>query len=163
MRKLLIAVGVVAAVMVGFLLLGYSQLSDFQDGITAYNQGDYGTASKEFRVFASRGLDRAQNNLGVMYDKGQGVTQDYKEAVKWYRKAAEQGIAPAQMNLGRMYLIGRGVTPDNVHAYMWFNIVIANGYEKLRKSRDIAEKPMTSAQIAEAQKLAREWMAKHQK
>ena len=103
MRKLLIAVGVVAAVVVGFLLLGYSQLSDFQDGTTAYNQGDYATALKEFRVFANRGLDRAQNNLGVMYDKGQGVTQDYKEAVKWYRKAAEQGIAPAQMNLGRMY------------------------------------------------------------
>ena len=94
MRKLLIAVGVVAAVMVGFLLLGYSQLSDLQDGITAYNQGDYATALKEFRVFASRGLDRAQHNLGVMYDKGQGVTQDYKgkQRMKWYvlRKAAEQ-------------------------------------------------------------------------
>ena len=98
-----------------------------------------------------------------MYSAGRGVTQDYKEAVKWWRKAAVQGIAPAQMNLGRMYLIGRGVTPDNVHAYMWFNIVIANGYEKLRKSRDIAEKRMTASQIAEAQKLAREWMAKHQK
>tara|TARA_Y100000588_G_C13824654_1_gene740888 strand:+ start:510 stop:737 length:228 start_codon:yes stop_codon:yes gene_type:complete len=30
--------------------------------------------------------------LGVMYDKGKGVTQDYQEAMKWYRKAAEQGF-----------------------------------------------------------------------
>jgi len=35
----------------------------------------------------------AQYNLGVMYAKGQGVTQDNVQAVAWYRKAAEQGEA----------------------------------------------------------------------
>ena len=37
---------------------------------------------------AEKGNVVAQNNLGVMYEKGQGVEQDDKEAVKWYRKAA---------------------------------------------------------------------------
>ena len=124
---------------------------------------DYKEAVKWYWKAAEQGFAPAQHNLGLMYSAGRGVTQDYKEAVKWWRKAAVQGTAPAQMNLGRMYLIGRGVTPDNVHAYMWLNIVIANGYEKLRKSRDISEKRMTASQIAEAQELAREWMAKHQK
>jgi len=38
----------------------------------------------------TRGDALAQNNLGVMYENGQGVPQDYKEAVKWYTKAAEE-------------------------------------------------------------------------
>jgi len=39
------------------------------------------------------GNGRAQNMLGIMYSRGQGVRQDFAEAVKWYRKAAEQGLA----------------------------------------------------------------------
>ena len=45
----------------------------------------------------------AQVRLGVMYDYGEGVSEDDAEAVRWYRKAAEQGDAGAQHNLGVMY------------------------------------------------------------
>ena len=45
----------------------------------------------------------AQYNLGVMYDQGDGVTEDHAEALRWYRLAAEQGHAEAQFNLGVMY------------------------------------------------------------
>ena len=38
--------------------------------------------------------------LVVMYDGGEGVTQDKEKAVQWYQKAAEQGHADAQYNLG---------------------------------------------------------------
>jgi TPR repeat protein len=31
----------------------------------------------------------AQLLLGIMYEGGQGVSQDYAEALKWYRKAAK--------------------------------------------------------------------------
>jgi TPR repeat protein len=41
---------------------------------------------------AEQGDDSAQYNLGVMYEKGQGVLQDYEESVKWYRKAARKGV-----------------------------------------------------------------------
>ncbi len=51
----------------------------------------------------------AQNDLGFMYENGQGVPQDYAEAVGWFRKAAEQGYANAQYNLGNMYRNGHGV------------------------------------------------------
>src|SRR5271155_3469828 len=53
-----------------------------------------------YRLAASRGDATSQNNLGAIYDKGNGVAQDYVEAVKWYRKAADQGFAQAQANLG---------------------------------------------------------------
>ena len=55
----------------------------------------------------------AQFNLGLMYDKGEGVPQDDAEAVRWYRLAAEQGHAEAQANLGWMYDAGRGVPQDD--------------------------------------------------
>ncbi len=37
----------------------------------------------------------AQNNLGYMYDKGQGVPQNYIQAYKWITLAAAQGYARA--------------------------------------------------------------------
>jgi TPR repeat protein len=39
---------------------------------------------------AEQGDAEAQNNLGLMYYEGEGVSQDYMEAAKWYRLAAEQ-------------------------------------------------------------------------
>jgi TPR repeat protein len=81
--------------------------------------------------------------------------------VKWYRKAAEQGAAKAQNNLGGMYGNGKGVPQDYVQAHKWYDIAGANGYELGTSNRDIAAQRMTPAQIAEAQKLAKEWMEKH--
>ena len=72
---------------------------DLQDGRDAYHRKDYKTAYKLLAPLAERGHAGAQNNLGVMYSKGQGVPQDDKEATKWWRLAAEQEFAPAQYNL----------------------------------------------------------------
>ncbi len=60
------------------------------EGVGAFNRGDYATALREYRPLAKQGNAIAQNNLGVMNDIGKGVPQDYAEAMKWYRKAAEQ-------------------------------------------------------------------------
>jgi TPR repeat protein len=57
----------------------------------------------------------AQYNLGVLYDKGRGVSQDYAEAARWYRLAADQEHAWAQYNLGVLYREGHGV-PRATHA-----------------------------------------------
>ncbi len=103
------------------------------------------------------GVCDAQCILGDMYDLGEGVPQDDVEAVKWYRKAAEQGHAEAQHNLGIMYDLGKGVPEDKVLAYMWRNISAASGHEKAKKSKEIVSRKMTQEQIAEAQKLSREW------
>jgi TPR repeat protein len=57
-----------------------------------------------------------------------------------------------------MYINGQGVLQDYVMAHMYWNIAAVSGYKDAIKSRGIVEKKMTSSQIAEAQKLAREWM-----
>ncbi len=111
---------------------------------------------------AAQGHANAQNNLGRMCADGRGVPQNYAEAVKWYRKAAEQGFAPARYNLGVMYSKGERMPKDYVSAHIWFNLAAAQGHEDAQRSRDILAKRMTLVQIAEAQRMAGEWMAKHQ-
>lgn len=91
-----------------------------EDGWSAYNSSDYATALKLWRPLAEQGSAPAQHNLGVMYDRSQGVPQDYAEAVKWYRLAADQGDAKAQSKLGLMYANGRGVPLVNAEAVKWY-------------------------------------------
>lgn len=114
-------------------------------------------ALKWYRLAADRGDPAAQFNLGVMYDKGDGVPKDYKEAIQWYRLAADQGTPSAQLNLGFMYDKGIGVPQNYVQAYMWYSLAGASGSAKGPNNRDLIAPKMTPAQIAEAQRLAREW------
>ena len=136
----------------------------FDEGTAAYQAGNYQKALELFKPFAEQGDAKAQYNLGIMYGYGRGVPQDNKEAVKWYRKAAEQGLAIAQYNLGIMYENGHGVPQDYVLAYKWFSLSVprfqGKYHEEAVRNRDLAEKGMTPAQVAEAQKLAREWRPK---
>ena len=98
-----------------------------------------------------------------MYDTGEGVPQDDAEAVRWYRLGAEQGNVSAQNNLGVMYVNGKGVPQDFVYAHLWWNLAAANGNETAAKNRDLVVELMSAIQIAEAQKLARECVAKDYK
>ena len=120
-----------------------------------------------YRKAADQGRADAQFNLALMYANGQGVPQDHAEAMTWYRKAAEQGDAAAQLNLGVMYHVGQGVPQDYVQAHKWYNLAAsrfpASDSEKAAnavKNRDAVTAKMTAAQIAEAQRLAREWKPK---
>jgi len=128
---------------------------------------DYNEALKWYRKAAEQGFAGAQYNLGVMVHKGDGITQDYSEAVKWYQQAAEQGHADAQYNLGAMYGTGQGVPQDNVLAYMWLNLAASRFPASEGEKRgmvilngEIIASKMTPEQIAEAERLAREWMPK---
>jgi hypothetical protein len=125
---------------------------------------DYAEAIKWYRKAAEQGNDFAQRFLGVMYEQGEGVPQNYAEAVMWYRRAAGQGYALAQFALGMMYDAGRGVPQDYVQAHAWYNLGASRFSASEKKERDVAVKSrdevaskMTPAQIAEAQRLAREW------
>ena len=129
-------------------------------------------AIKWFRTAAEQGDKRAQFHLGFMYAEGQVAPQDYAEAVKWYRLAADQGDAEALYNLGLAYAKGEGVLQNNVSAHLWLNLAAArfpasdprNPSEAMRnaaiRSRDLVASNMTPEEIAEAQKLAREWRPK---
>jgi TPR repeat protein len=91
-----------------------------------------------------------------MYYNGQGVQQDFPEAAKWTRKAAEQGYAPAQADLGVLYWNGQGVPQNVVLAYMWLSLAAEQEPDAVEE-RDLVASQMTPDEIAEAQRLAREW------
>ena len=52
--------------------------------------------------WAYKGYAPTQYDLGICYEKGEGVTQDIKKAMRWYRKAAQQGDELAIMALQRL-------------------------------------------------------------
>ncbi len=103
---------------------------------------------------------KTQFNLGLMYAEGQGLPRDHTEAGKWFRKAADQGDAKAQADLGVSYANGLGVPQDFVLAFMWLDLAAVQGSEDARSARDTLGPHMTADQIAEAQRLAREWKPK---
>ena len=138
---------------------GVAIAQDLDAGLKAAQAGDFQTALKEWKPLADQGHAYAQYNLGIMYANGYGVPEDDAEAVRWYRLAADQGHAGAQYNLGLKYANGEGVLQDNVTAHMWFNIAGANGDEDGRDNREKIEWKMTPADISEAQKRARIYMA----
>lgn len=83
-----------------------------------------------YRKAAEIGNTAAQNNLGLMYSKGEGVPKNAVQAVAWYRKAAEKREAAAQTNLGWMYEKGEGVPKDAVQAVAWYRKAAEQGYAK---------------------------------
>jgi len=85
-------------------------------------------------------------------------------AMSWYAKAAERGDASAQNNLGSMYAAGKAVARDLVQAHKWYALAAAHFApdeasfrEKAVRNADSIAAKMTPEQIAEAQRLAREW------
>jgi TPR repeat protein len=112
---------------------------------------------------AEQGEASSQSQLGEMFYFGKGTPQDYEQAIYWYTKAVEQGDATAQFSLGGMFASGQGTPKNNVLAYVWWNIAAAQGDKYAEEGRGIIEGIMTPNQIAEAQKLSREYYAKYVK
>ena len=73
-----------------------------------------------FTKAAKQGLAMAQCDLGLCYDRGEGVPQSKELAVEWYRAAANQGNAQAQYNLALCYYNGEGVPKNRAVAASWF-------------------------------------------
>ena len=121
---------------------------------------DDAEAVKWYRKAAEQGHVLAEFKLGVMYRQGVGVAQDFAKAAKWFRTAAEEGHATAQLVLGVMYVLGQGVAQDHVQAHMWWSLAASQGERGATINRDRVEGDMTPEQIAEAEKLAREWKPK---
>jgi TPR repeat protein len=146
------------------------------------NQGhapDLALAAKWHQRAAERGDTQAQAALcGILYD-GEGIPQNFALAADWCQRAAEKGDHDGQLTLGEMYEKGQGVLQDFVTAYMWYNLA-ATGFSNLSSlsdnkifkrvhsefmeraisARDALARRMTPAQLAEGQRLAKEWRPK---
>jgi uncharacterized protein len=128
-----------------------------QDAQTQHDRGNYEEAARMWRVLAEEGDTESQFSLGVSYHLGTGVPRDNGEAREWFLKSANQGHPTAMQMLGFLYFAGWGVPQDYVAAHMWYNLSAAHG-GSAGPGRDSVAEMMTPSQIAEAQRLAREWI-----
>ncbi len=75
--------------------------------------------------------------------------------------AAAGNTPDALFELGLMYGAGRDVEIDLVSAHKWFNLAAMRGNDDAKRYRMEIAREMSKAEIAEAQRQAREWLARH--
>ena len=97
-----------------------------------YSAGDFAGAFAWCQRAADGELAWAQYNLGLMYQKGEGVegegvARSDAEAAYWYRLAAAQGFADAQQRLGDLYYLGQGVPRSYSQAAFWYRRAAEQG------------------------------------
>lgn len=139
--------------------LGLGQMHESGLGVPQ----DYTEAVRWYKLAAAQGSGLAQHFLGQAYNLGRGIPQDNVEAVLWYKLAAAQGLKDAQTILGVCYENGQGIPQDYIRAHLWYNLAAAQGQIIATHNREAIAKKMTLAQIAEAQKLARECLVRKYK
>ncbi len=93
------------------------------------------------------------------------IDLDFCEAFTERLKLAKQDVAYAQVSVATFYQNAQGVYPSKISAYMWFELAASNNDkndEQSRKDgrieRDNIAKEMSSYEIAEAKKLADDWI-----
>jgi TPR repeat protein len=81
------------------------------------------------------------------------------DSLAQYERDAKDGRADALYNLGLAYSTGQGVGVDMIAAHKWFNLAAVRGVEAAKSWRNQVASEMNAKQIAEAQRLAREWLS----
>ena len=74
----------------------------FTAGLTALSREHATTAYRAWLKVAEKGDAEGQNNVGFLYERGLGVSQDYEQAEAWYMMAAAQGLPSAKHNLAML-------------------------------------------------------------
>ena len=88
-------------------------------GVEAGDNGQFVKAKNLFEQAADLGDINAMNNLGYMYENGEGIPKNIKEAFKWYKKAAEGGHVDAMYALADAYSSGIGLEKDDTQYFAW--------------------------------------------
>ncbi|MBT3699981.1 MAG: tetratricopeptide repeat protein [Alphaproteobacteria bacterium] len=99
----------------------------YEDGTTAFQQGEYAAALKLFRVAGKAGHLEAQLAVAALYDKGNGVAENPRAAARWYKMAAQNGSTAAMVILGRRYYDGQGVVLNYAESAKWFRLAVSQG------------------------------------
>ena len=130
--------------------------ADYDAGVTAYREGDYATALREFRALADKGVVIAYTNLAYMYSLGEGVEADMETAARWMLKAAEAGSPSAQLAMGVLYFHGDGVPKDRTQAYAWLNVAAAGGRGDALDLMSVVANRLSEDELRRALALSRE-------
>ncbi len=109
MRNSMVIGGLIASAL--FMATSGALAGPWEDGMAAYNRGDYVPAVRLFRPLAEQGNPKAQSVLGKMYRKGQGVVRNPAQAFMWFSLAARRGDARAR---AEMREVSQAMTPQEI-------------------------------------------------
>lgn len=93
----------------------------------AWAAGDIAKAKEIWEKMAGDGDAQAMNNLGVLYDQGQGVEPDAGRAAHWFAMSANAGNPSGMSNYGRILEQGRGMPANPSEAARWFDMAARKG------------------------------------
>ncbi len=105
-----------------------AQAGSLNDGLRAFNAGNYAQAMAEWKPLAEKNDPDALYNIGLLYMKGLGVEQDYRAAKHWFKQAAKYGSVDAAYNLGVMYKQRRFGYPSSKDALYWWRQAAERGH-----------------------------------
>ena len=77
-------------------------------------------------MLSGKNYDEAKIDLGFLYLRGDGVTQDTKKAIDLFQASAEKDYVPAQIILGGLYYSDKEVKDYN-QAFKWYKLAADNG------------------------------------
>ena len=102
---------------------------------------------RHYRKAADQKLADAENNLGMLYLEGKGVTRDLREAFQLFERAAGQNDSWGLNNLGGMYEMGWGTPADRDKALELYRKALAAGNDAAQQNIDrlTGEAPDTAA------------------
>lgn len=126
MRSLLAAFAVLVLVTPAGAVPG--DQATFNQGVAAYDAGNFEEAYKIFHDLAENDDLAAMRNVALMLRNGKGVEKDPDKALDWYERAAEAGLVTAQSDLGVMLLDGEAGDPDPKAALPWLMLAAAAGH-----------------------------------
>jgi TPR repeat protein len=131
----------------------------------AFGLTDYHEAVLWLQKAAEQGLPNAQYTLGQMYELGEGVAKNDVVAGRWFKKAADHfsslpGVWEAEVELAYMYRDGR-LRDSEIEAYKWLAIVDSSVVPPISDDTDLLARHMSKGDIAEAQRIAADWLESH--
>ena len=122
----------------------------------------------DLQLRAENGDARAQYELGLRCETGEGAARDPAAAAKWFLQAADSGLAEAQLKAGLISHrrgLGRANGAPNeamIEAYKWFKLAAMHGGRNANDHRDWAALQMKRAEVAEGNRRAEDFRAARQ-
>ena len=140
-----------------------SDVMTMDEILEAYKAGRFPVVVRHLLPIANNNYPQAQELLGIMYAKGEGVTQDYESAVGWLTKAAEKDRPLAEHYLATLTFAGTGVSPDPVAALMWLYLAVVHYPEGPDRARALQDRENLSSRLSRRDRLrafemAHDWL-----
>jgi hypothetical protein len=101
-------------------------VASYELGMQAFKAEKFDAARDIWEEAAEQGDQRAQFELGRLYEKGKGrmLRRDYPSAIHWYNAAARQGHPGALFALGRMSEEGDGMRQNYLQAMRYYSLAV---------------------------------------